>query len=141
MMSHLRISELILVVLCLAAFSAPAQAQTKNPSDNGVLQQLLEEVRSLRQTLQRTNLYAYRGQIIVERIRMRQDRIDKLSAALENARNELHQLELQDLSLDERLKELGETLEKVPSAARAELETELKVTKQAIASQKQREDE
>ncbi|MDX6500497.1 MAG: hypothetical protein QOG23_3757 [Blastocatellia bacterium] len=140
-MFHLTTRKFMFALFCLAVLSLPICAQTKNDSDSPALRQLTEEVRSLRQVLERTSGYSFRGQLIIDRIRMKQDRVDKLSSALDDTKNELHQLELQSPSLDERVKDLTETLEKTPTADRGPLEGELKVAKQAVTVQKQRQDE
>jgi chromosome segregation ATPase len=140
-MFHSTLGKFMFALFCLVVLSLPICAQTKNDSDSSALRQLTDEVRSLRQVLERTSAYSYRGQLIIDRIRMKQDRMDKLSTALEDTKNELNQLELQNPSLDERVKDLTEMLEKTPTADRGPLEGELKVAKQAVTFQKQRQDE
>ena len=135
------LSKVVFALFCLVGLSLPICAQTKNDSDTSALRQLTEEVRSLRQVLERNTAYSYRGQLLIDRIRMKQDRIDKLSTALEDTKNEIHQLELQAPSLDERVKELTDTIEKLSSSDHGPLEGELKVAKQAVTFQKQRQDE
>lgn len=81
--------------LLLAIFSvslATAHAQSAKPSDDVILQSLLNEVRLLRETLQWTNLNAHRSQIIVERIRSQNDRVARITRMLEDTRDQIANL-------------------------------------------------
>src|SRR5262245_25463258 len=103
--------------LTTLVFVVPSSAlvQDKNQSEGQILQRLLDEVRLLRQTLQNTNLFAYRGQIIVERLRVQRDRVDKLLGMIESVEIEIKELEPQAPQLQERLKELDEKIEREPA--------------------------
>lgn len=126
--------------LILSTFSY-GQTQSKVDED-GLLQALLNEVRLLRQTIQNTNLYAYRGQIIIERIRAQRDRVTRLTNTLEDVRGEINNLAVQGPHLEERIKELSERIEnEADTKQRAELENEFRAIKQAVSLGKQREEE
>ncbi len=91
---------LLFACLCLPAISAEAQS-SKTPDDK-TLQALLNEVRLLRETLQRINLNAYRSQMIVERIREQNDRVTRLDRTLEGTRDEMANLPAQINQISER---------------------------------------
>jgi predicted nucleic acid-binding Zn-ribbon protein len=130
-------AALLLILPCYA------YGQDKKQSDDGqLLPALLDEVRLLRQTLQKANLHAYRGQILVERIRVQQDRVARSANTLEDVQNEIRELETQAPQLEDRLKELNERVERVSDAKeRAELEDEVKTVKQTQSLQRQRADD
>lgn len=91
--------SLFLAWLCVVA-ADEAAAQTKAPrqpaptEQDNTLQALLNEVRQLRITLERLNLNAYRAQIAVERLRLQQQRVDRLAGDLESVRNQIYETEL-----------------------------------------------
>lgn len=134
-----------LVSLMSLVFVVPCSVfgQNKNQSEGQPLQVLLDEVRLLRQALQNTNLFAYRGQIIVERLRIQRDRVDKFSGMIESVRTEIKELEPQAPQLQERLKEVDEKIEResTDSKQRRELENESKSVKLALSQQEQRQAE
>jgi hypothetical protein len=86
------ISLLVLAVLGLSLFIA-AQAFTKSVAQpvqsDQTLQALLSEVRQLRLAIQRANLNTYYAQITTERMKLQQQRVDRLTAQLGEARNQL----------------------------------------------------
>jgi chromosome segregation ATPase len=110
-------------------------------NDATALQALVDEVRLLRQAVQKASLYAQRGELIVQRVRIQQDRIDRLSRRLESVRTEIHDLELQDSGLEEHIKELSERAAQADTSRRGEIDTEAKSVKQTLFIQRQREDE
>jgi hypothetical protein len=67
----------------------PAEGQNLKPTDENTIQSLLDEVRLLRETLQRSNLNAYRGQLLIERLRAQSERVARLSRVLEDIRDEM----------------------------------------------------
>src|SRR6185503_9654516 len=96
-MNHRRASFLCscsaLALMC--AFSVQStHAQTANPTDDSqTIQALLNEVRLLRKTLQLTGLNAYRSQIITESLRAHNDQVVRLTRMLEEARDEIENIE------------------------------------------------
>src|SRR5215813_12584641 len=96
--------SLLLPLICLSP-SATAEAQNQKPGENDQpVKALLEEVRLLRQTLQRLNLGTYRSQILVERIRAQNDLIARLSRSLEDTRRELAEEQISVSRFGDRLK-------------------------------------
>jgi len=64
-------------------------AQAAQSGGEQTLQALLSEVHQLRVTLQRANLNTYHAQITIERMKLQQQRLDRLAAQLGEARNQL----------------------------------------------------
>lgn len=127
-----------LAVLCLAVPVA-ALAQTQPPphpapADQGpTIQALLNEVRQLRLAIERMSLSAYRAQIAVERLRLQQERVERLTRDLEAVRDQIHEEELQEPLM----KEVIEGVENRPGAGAGD-EMELKMLKAQIEQRGQR---
>lgn len=86
-------------------------ASASRINDVGTLQALLEEVRLLRNALERTNRQAYLMQLAVDSARRQQQRVDQLEQRLENAQNEMAIWQLSQPHHDERLKEIENSIE------------------------------
>jgi hypothetical protein len=127
------------LLLCFVfGFSTNAQS-TKQPDDNRELQSLMNEVRLLRQTLQRTGLNAYRSQIILERLRAHAEKSERLSRMLEDIRNDIEKIEVTIPRMIEQDKIMESQAEQEPDLKkRARLEFEIKNTKQSIERYKQK---
>jgi hypothetical protein len=54
-----------------------------------VLEELLGEVRQLRIALQQISTNAYRGQVLVERLRLQQEQVDRLTQELSSISNQI----------------------------------------------------
>src|SRR6185436_1483910 len=67
------------------AFSSSAQPVQSEQT----LQVLLGEVHQLRLAMQRANLNTYHAQITIERMKLQQQRVDRLTAQLDQVRNQL----------------------------------------------------
>lgn len=129
--------SVLLVVLSISLTSANAQS-TKIPDDR-ILQSLLNEVRLLRETLQRINLNAYRSQILVERIRSQNDRVGRITRMLEDTRDEIANLQMQTKQMNEQAKAAESRVEQEADLnRRTEMEAELKGFKQMVEPLKQR---
>jgi hypothetical protein len=59
------------------------------PQQDRVLQELLVEVRQLRIALQQISTNAYRGQVLVERLRLQQEQVDRLTQELSSISNQI----------------------------------------------------
>src|SRR5262245_51272662 len=97
---------LLLVCLSLSSFSRPqANTNSVNQSqqgDNGqTMQALLNEVRQLRLAIQRSNLNAYHAQVTFERVRMQQQRVDRLNEKLGQTREEIAKIKIEMAQLPE----------------------------------------
>lgn len=113
-----------LFTVCLAAFlfvsfgAVSAQdRKTLNSStgeDQSMMRALLEEVRLLRQEMHRANLQLYQTQVILARLRIQQEHVDRLSRQLDVTRNELETLKQAVTQLTERLKDAEEKMNSDP---------------------------
>jgi chromosome segregation ATPase len=116
----------LFVSICLAA---SAQTPPATP-DSSVIQALLSEVHQLRLAIERTNSIGPRIQLIVERVKMQQQVVSRLSDQLESARRELEHLQADQARSAEQIKnaeaELGQTTDPVK---RQRMELELKLFK------------
>jgi predicted nucleic acid-binding Zn-ribbon protein len=101
---------------------------------------LLDEVRLLRQTLQRINLNAYRSQIIVERIRAQNDRVSRLARSLEDIRDEMADVQVMINQFNDRAKSADKQLQEEPDEKRrAQMEDEYKELKYMVDINRQKE--
>ena len=84
-------------------------AQSDSPSKSGgqgqdkVMQELLSEVRQLRLAIQRTSVNAYRGQVMIERLRLQQSQVNRISQDLETVRNHTNDLRSARVVLKQKL--------------------------------------
>jgi chromosome segregation ATPase len=134
----LRKCFLLIPVLVFA--SGPVQSisgQEKNqPDEKPAVQQLLAEVRMLRQalqTLQRMSLDTYRSQLLVDRIRVNREDVRRLSASLNETRDQLAKTQATIPQFIDRQKMLESQIQSeiVPNK-KTDLEFELKQTKDGI---------
>ena len=132
---------LLCFILWLLSTGA-VQAQTGNraaettPDEQPVLQALLSEVRQLRLTLQRANLNVFRAQIMIERLRTQQERVDRLARQLEENQNEITGSSLSRSQLTERSQDLESQIKAEQDASRrAQLEAQSKELKYIMDQQ------
>ena len=134
-MSFLRLFNcrcLVLVASLCFASGVYAQSDAKTAADP-TTKALLNEVRLLRQTLQNTGLNAYRSQILLERIKINNEQIVRLSTTLNAIRETLDKTESTIPRMGERIK-LLETMiaNEMDVVKRAQLELELKEQKRSL---------
>lgn len=84
------------------------QAQRAPPNAGGskqdpVIQELLGEVRQLRIALQHISVNAYRGQVMVERLRLQQDQVTRLNQELSSIRNQFGEIRSSQVTAKARL--------------------------------------
>lgn len=121
-------SIVLLSVLGFAAFSTPrAVANSTNqtsPPDNGqTMQALLSEVHQLRLAIQQSNLSTYRAQVTLERLRLQQQRVDRINDKLGEIRKEIAGYQQGDKALTEESKRLdAEIVQEADPNRRRELE-------------------
>jgi hypothetical protein len=124
-----------LVVAALACFIATTSAfgQTARPAEpprddeRQVLRALLDEVRQLRLALQRANVVSHRLQVMLERIRLQQARVDSISRALEGVRSRLADLRAARPQMEEQVKFAEELADRTAEPnRRSEVEREVK---------------
>lgn len=135
------VSRLLPLAFCLLALAAPAAAQRPEERGDTTVEALLEEVRLLRETLQRVTLNTYRGQIIFERLRAQNERVTRLGRTLEDTRDELADLGANLKRLGERAEALeGQAEREVDQKQRAQLEAEQRELEYALEQFRQRHD-
>ena len=86
-----------LFVLLIGVFvNGSAQQQSQRdvvrPSSEQSLQELVAEVRQLRATLQRMNAAIYKGQVLLERLKLQQEQVTRLARDLAQVREEVQEL-------------------------------------------------
>ena len=112
--------------------TVPAQTPT-SAEDNQTLRTLLGEVRQLRKTMQTTGLNAYRGQIILERIRIANEQVERLAQKLESAREDMEKIERTIPRMEDQSKVMETMIQQETDIAkRARLEFEAKDNKQQM---------
>ena len=92
----MKLSLVCMLLLLVSFFAAPqdAVAQTKaaQQTSEQSLQELVREVRQLRTTLQRINSAMYKGQVMIERLKLQQEQVARLSHEIGQVREELSEL-------------------------------------------------
>jgi chromosome segregation ATPase len=104
------------------------------PQQEEVIKELLSEVRQLRIALQRMGLNSYRGQVMVERLRLQQGLVTRLAEELNGIRNQIGDTRAGQTNLKEKVEELENQKEKGLVA-----ESEVNAAKAAMGELKQRE--
>ncbi len=105
-MKRLFVCLFTFVACSLFLMSERAVAQSPNasrPSSEQSLQELVSEVRQLRAALQRINVAVYKGQVMIERLKLQQEMVARLSHELVDTRDKLSDLRLQQVKLRELL--------------------------------------
>lgn len=126
------LSLLLFTMVCSVSQTA-AQNEPKAPDADPTIKSLLNEVRLLRQTLQSTGLNAYRSQILIERIKISNEQIVRLSQALNEVREDFEKIEQTIPRMGEQQKTLETMIEsEVDPAKRAKMEFEIKDLKRSV---------
>jgi chromosome segregation ATPase len=134
----LKVFTVIFFSLC-ASHIAVGQ-NNKQTDEQETLQALLTEVRLLRQslqTLQRMSLDTYRSQLMVDRIRVTQEEVRRLTVSLNETREMIAKIQVTiPRNIDEQKLLDDQILREVDPQKRSALEFELKRSKEAIDSYK-----
>lgn len=126
------LSLLLFTMVCSVSQTA-AQNEPKALDADPTIKSLLNEVRLLRQTLQSTGLNAYRSQILIERIKISNEQIVRLSQALNEVREDFEKIEQTIPRMGEQQKTLETMIEsEVDPAKRAKMEFEIKDLKRSV---------
>ena len=102
---------LILTTLVFASFGR-SQTTTNRPTkaeqgeNEQTMRALLNEVRQLRLAIQRSNLSAYRAQVIIERMRSQQQSVDRLADRLRGTRDRIAHVKMGQTELQDELKKM-----------------------------------
>jgi predicted nucleic acid-binding Zn-ribbon protein len=125
-------SLLLFTMLCTVS-TGSAQNELKTSEPDPTIKSLLNEVRLLRQTLQNTGLNAYRSQILLERIKISNEQVVRLTQALSETRDQMEKTALTIPRMGEQQKVLETMVEaEVDLAKRARMEFEVKDIKHSI---------
>jgi hypothetical protein len=100
-----------LFAVALFAVAVDCQAQTGAKPDQ-VVQELLGEVHQLRVAMQQMSVNAFRGQIMVERLRLQQESVSRLSKELQEVRNGISELKSLEPVAKERLVDAEDQFER-----------------------------
>lgn len=97
-----------LSVLMVSLFLIPTRGLGQSrigaqPTPEQSLQELVTEVRQLRATLQRMNAAVYKGQVMLERLKLQQEQVTRISRELRDARDTLSELRAQQSRMKEML--------------------------------------
>ena len=96
--------QVFLCLLLLVLTSATALAQTTSasrPTSEQSLQELVREVRQLRTTLQRINTAMYKGQVLIERLKLQQEQVARITRELADVRENLSEMRGHQTRLNE----------------------------------------
>jgi DNA repair exonuclease SbcCD ATPase subunit len=80
------------VAVMVDTASAQTSANASRPTSDQSLQELVKEVRQLRATLQSINAAVYKGQVMIERLRLQQEQVSRTSRDLTDVRENLSEL-------------------------------------------------
>lgn len=123
---------LLVVSFVVAPERALGQANTSRSTSEQSLEELVREVRQLRATLQRINSAMYKGQVLLERLKLQQEQVARITRELTDARETLSEMKANQTRLNELVTkfEAGvEKGEKHPSEL-ASLKVELEMLKE-----------
>ena len=105
---------LLLSLITLLAMSYEAFAQSTSPSASArpgpeqLLEELVKEVRQLRAEVHRLGIAAYKGQVLVENLRIQQAQVNRISRELSEVRERIEETRVKQ----QKLKALIERMEK-----------------------------
>ena len=128
---------LVIVLAVNISIAQGDRLQTPFPTtDAQVLREILEELRQLKTTVQRGQQNTLRGQLLVEQIRFQQDRVDRLSRDLDDARLQLTNMKAAAPQMQEQLRAMESILVQEHDAQRrSQLEAEVNNYRSTLALQ------
>jgi len=103
----------VVLFACMFASAHAAKSQTVTPPtpSEQSLQQLVSEVRQLRATLQRINAAVYKGQVLLERLKLQQEQVIEISRDLTQVREQIFDVRAQRSRIREQMKSMQEGVE------------------------------
>ena len=115
----------LFILLSLFSTTRPARAQSTSP-DSRTLQSILEEIHKLRQDLQTTTAASQRAQILLYRVRLQLDTVERLNQRLEQAHARVTQAKNEQDHFLQQKKFFEDQLQSTPDLAnRKNLEVQL----------------
>ena len=126
--------RIVFAVLCLCL---TVQAQSPSQStDTSLIQALLSEVHQLRLALERVNAIGPRIQLAVERVKLQQDHVRRISDQLDGVRHDLERMQTEQSRLAEHMKAADAELAQVTNPQeRTNLSNRIKEVTAFIESQ------
>ena len=130
-----RLVVCLFVLLACVLFLTPANsfAQTAaTATSEQSLQELVKEVRQLRAALQRMNAAAYKGQVMLERLKFHREQVTRIERELRDTRDNLSELRGQEIKLKEMLSRMDDEVATgvVSEKERTSFKAEFKVVNQ-----------
>jgi HAMP domain-containing protein len=101
--------------LILVSFSLSSPGQTVEPQMR-TMEAVLSELRQLRQDLQAAAVATRKAQIVIYRLHVQAAVVERATERLENAKNELDQLESQKKTMTEQIKQFEEIEDRAETA-------------------------
>lgn len=133
------ISVLLILFFGGAVSSQVAQGQGGITVCSQALTDLLAEVRRLRMAVEGEKRDSYRGLMLVERVRLQQEHVDRLAARLHDVRLDLSSTKTHLPQMQERVKAFESQIVDTHDAAQlSQLELELNVLKGTVEQQAER---
>ncbi|HEU0174870.1 MAG TPA: hypothetical protein VFV58_11455 [Blastocatellia bacterium] len=111
-----------------------ATSATNKPSQEQIVREILSEVRQLRVEIQRLKANAYQTQVVIERLRLQQDQVARLTREIGEIREKISETQISQVKMNGRLKETEKQVE-----AGVISQSELKRISDEIEGLKQRE--
>lgn len=102
-MKRLFVCLFVLLVCTLLLTPASSFAQTTTATSEQSLQELVNEVRQLRASLQRMNAAVYKGQVMLERLKMHQEQVMRIERELRDTRDNVSELRTQEAKVKQLL--------------------------------------
>ena len=100
------------LLACMFGSAFVVKSQTPaRPTSEQSLQELVTEVRQLRATLQRMNAAVYKGQVLLERLKLQQEQVTRISRELTEIREQIYDVRAARAKIREQLKQLKEGIE------------------------------
>jgi chromosome segregation ATPase len=97
--------------LLLPAQTMAQSTSNTRPTSEQSLEELVREVRQLRATLQRMNSTTYKGQVILERLKLQQEYVTRLSRDLADTSESLVEMRTQHTRYKELVSKMAEAVE------------------------------
>ncbi len=100
------------LLACVFVLPQAVKSQTvARPTSEQSLQELVAEVRQLRATLQRMNAAIYKGQVMLERLKLQQDQVTRVSRELTQVREQGNELRAEQARIKGLVKGVQEGVE------------------------------
>ena len=117
-------------LLVSASLFAQSAKQAETTANTAVLQELVSEVRQLRQALERSTATSTRMQVLLQRLQLQNQRLNQATSRLESARDRITQLLSDQANAASAVRLIPERIAKEPDSTRKrELENQLEGTK------------